>query len=1265
MDNKSPGRPQLKRGLRKLVGGVATSAVVASSLVIGGLGATAASAAVDPLPTTISTVGAFSNVVVPTGVCSVEIVALGAGGGSPSWNGSTTNQAQGGAGARIAATFDLANVTSLSGYVGGGGKGGSATSGRKAGGSNTGGAGGEGTLHHGGGGGGLTSVAIDGTDVVVAGAGGGAGGGHRLGSGSGGHGGLPTGAGVAAGQDGESGGDSSDRGRPPYIADPTMTPGGGQGGQAGAPGAGGDYTDTDNKLPAAFKTSILGQPGVGQTGGAGGINPSAPGGGARADTGGGGGGGFTGGGGGTDTYENGAEDAINNGIGAAGGGGGSSFVAANASDVASVQGTRAGNAADGSNGQVQFIWKACADPEITLEKTADKASFEAGDEIEYTFDITNSGEVALSNVVLTDELPGLIGLKYVAWPGAPANDPNEAGNSLTLLPGEIATATAKYTATHEDVNTGQIVNSAKVVGTSPEDVDVEDTDAVTLTGPEHGPAMSLVKEANTQTFTVGHTVTYTFTAGNTGNVTLTDVTIVDPLSGLFDWSYTWPGAPGTLQPGQNVTATAKYVTTQADVDAGTVYNKASATGTPPAVPGEEPPAPLPPVEDDVTIISESKPGLAIVKDVSSTTFALGQTLTYTFTVQNTGNVTLNNVTIDDPLPGLLTLIYTWPGADGVLVPGQTASATATYTATQADVDRGFVNNAATSTGIPPVGPNPEVPAPPVTTPPSKVTVEGPVVDPAISLEKTGALSVDENTATYTFVATNTGNVTLSDVTITDESLPGLSAIVYGAWPGAAGVLAPGESITGTASYSVTQADRNAGAIVNTADTEGTAPEVKDPKNPEAPGTPGEKVTDTDPNVLNLTQTPAINLVKTGALADVSEAASKVGDIVEYTFVATNTGNVRLTDVEINDPLAGLTPVAIDWSTAATEGQLDPNESVTGTATYKVTQGDIDYGSVLNTATVAGQPPVDPKNPEVPAEPVTDEDDVIVALTPAPAIDLVKTSKLDGKAQAGDTVTYEFTGTNTGNVTLNQVVISDPLPGLGEISYSWPGTKGVLAPGESVTATAPYTLTQADVDAGKVDNTAAIIGTPPATFDPENPDRLKPHDPVTEEDTDSMPLPATPAIDLVKTGKVTAKGLVGDKVEYTFVATNTGNVTLSGVEITDPLKGLSKLSYQWKNEAGVLAPGESVTATASYVLTEADVKAGSVVNTAHTIGFVPNSDDPVGGESVTDKDSVTLQTGKPLANTGDVAPFVAAAGGLGLLLLGAGVMIAARRRKLHA
>ncbi|MGJ3190552.1 DUF7507 domain-containing protein, partial [Paenarthrobacter sp. FR1] len=655
------------------------------------------------------------------------------------------------------------------------------------------------------------------------------------------------------------------------------------------------------------------------------------------------------------------------------------------------------------------------------------------------------------------------------------------------------------------------------------------------------------------------------------NVPLTDVTINDPLAGLSALTYTWPGAAGTLQPGETVTATATYAITQADIDAGHVANTATTTGTPPTGPAVTPP----PGTTDTPLTPAAAMQFTKSADASAiqNPSVVGDLITYTFTAKNTGNVKLTDVSINDPLAGLSALTYTWPGTPGELLPGETVTATASYAITQADIDAGHVTNTATTTGVPPVGP-------PVTPPPG--TTDTPLTPaPAMEFTKSSDGSAIQDPAvvgdliTYTFTAKNIGNVKLTGVVINDP-LAGLSALTYN-WPGTPGELLPGQTVTATASYAITQADIDAGHVVNEATTTGTPPSGP-------PVTPPPGKTDTP-----LTPAPAMVFTKSADATAIQNPA-KVGDLITYTFTAKNTGNVKLTDVSINDPLAGLSALVYTWPGAA--GTLLPGETVTAKATYAITQADIDAGHVANSATTTGTPPSGP--PVTPPPGKTD-----TPLTPAPAMVFTKSADataIQNPAKVGDLITYTFTAKNTGNVTLTDVAINDPLAGLSALVYTWPGAAGTLLPGETVTAKATYAITQADIDAGHVANSATTTGTPPSG------PAVTP--PPGKTDT---PLTPAPAMEFSKSAAAQAKtgpSKVGDRIEYQFTAKNTGNVKLTDVSIDDPMAGLSALVYTWPGTPGELLPGQTVTAAATYAITQADIDAGHVANLATTTGTPP-------------------------------------------------------------
>ncbi|MFD6054646.1 LPXTG cell wall anchor domain-containing protein, partial [Agromyces sp. NPDC060279] len=77
--------------------------------------------------------------------------------------------------------------------------------------------------------------------------------------------------------------------------------------------------------------------------------------------------------------------------------------------------------------------------------------------------------------------------------------------------------------------------------------------------------------------------------------------------------------------------------------------------------------------------------------------------------------------------------------------------------------------------------------------------------------------------TYSFLVTNTGNVTLTDITVEEGEFTGAGEVSGIDCPAGAGSLAPRESVTCTASYRVVEADLTGRAIANEAVGLGTAP----------------------------------------------------------------------------------------------------------------------------------------------------------------------------------------------------------------------------------------------------------------------------------------------------------------------------------------------------------------------------------------------------------------------------------------------------------
>ncbi|MBM7518723.1 DUF7507 domain-containing protein [Nocardioides nitrophenolicus] len=858
-------------------------------------------------------------------------------------------------------------------------------------------------------------------------------------------------------------------------------------------------------------------------------------------------------------------------------------------------------------------------PALTLTKSVTPDDrLTAGETLSYSFVVTNAGNTTMRDVDVTEtQFTGAGRLSDIDCP------------TSTLAPGQQMTCTATYVVQQADVDAGRVYNAANAWGRDPQGGEYGSGPAEAAVPQDPDPRLHLVKSADRDEITAaGQTITYTFALTNSGNVTIADWHVDEvafsgsgTMSPLTCRTTTDPPAdPGPrLAPGATVLCTATYETTQADVDAGgRLTNAAVAGGTAPGG------ADVASNRDAAAVPVVSDPSLAMVKSADTTELVANETITYSFAVTNTGNVTVGDLAVRDTSfsgSGELSAI-SCPVT--TLAPRAQTTCTATYTVTQADVDAGTLDNTATAAGTPPGADAP------VVSPPSSVSLPADQA-PAVALDKSVSPTQDVAAGTeltYSFAVTNTGNVTLREVTIAEGDFSGsgtLSAISCPTEP-----VAPGASVTCTATYTVTQADVDAGSLTNTATAGATPPH----------GEPVASPPDTE--TLPIPARPALSLVKS------SDATGlEVGQVVTYSFAVTNTGNVTLRDVRVQEEeFSGsgeLSPITCP------PGDLAPRAQLTCVATYTVTQDDVDAGALTNTATASGTPPR--------GEPVTSPpSSVTIEEAGTAALTLVKTADRT-VLRAGETVTYSFVVTNTGTVRLREIVVTETaFSGSGKLSaISCPGT--TLAPGAAMTCTATYVPTQADVDAGRLRNTAAATGTPP-------------RGPAVTSPPAGVELPADPkpSLTLVKSADV-RKIRAGDRVQYSFVVTNTGNVTLRDVAVHEVrFSGSGKLgAVRCPDLTGGLAPGQQVVCTASYRVSAADLDS-DLRNTASASGSTG------GGVRVDSaRSSVRLEPvgpGKPgkattsgggLPDTGSPVGWPVLALGLLLLLAGGGILSRHRRR----
>ncbi len=844
-----------------------------------------------------------------------------------------------------------------------------------------------------------------------------------------------------------------------------------------------------------------------------------------------------------------------------------------------------------------------------------------GDQIQYTFKILNTGNVTMSNVIVTDPLVTVIG-----------------GPIASMAPGEedTTTFTASYTITQADIDAGQFTNQAKVTGTpptGPNSTDISDDNSYAEDDPTvvqicQNPAIAIVKtgifndENQDQCSDVGETISYTFTVTNEGNVSLSGITVTDPLIATITGPTGDADGDGELDVAETWTYTGTYVITQVDIDLGFVKNQAIAEGiAPDATVVTDLSDENSVLENDPTITELCQnPAIAIVKtgifndENQDQCSDVGETISYTFTVTNEGNVTLSFVEITDPLIAVINGPTGDTNGDGKLDLDETWVFTGTYSITQDDIDTGEVINQATVKALAPSGDAVTDLSDDTSVMENDPTVIELCQNPVIALVKTGVIN-DENqngcsdvgeTITYNFTVTNEGNVSLATISVTDPLIATINGPTGDA--NGNGKLDVTETWIYTGSYTISQADIDNGQVVNQATAEGIAPDstvVSDLSDESS-------VLENDPTVIELCQNPIIALIKTGVVNDSNgNGCADVDETISYSFKVFNLGNVTLSNITITDPIVTVNGGPIVLAPGATD-------ATSFTAVYTITQTDIDAGFVQNQATVMGTDAsgttvsdLSDDNSEL------ENDPTITPLCQNPLIALIKTGEAtdengNGCADLGETIVYSFSVKNTGNVALNNVMVSDPMVAVmgGPIS---------LAAGQedTTTFTAIYTITQEDVDAGLIINQATAEGTAldgTTVYDESDDNSYVENDPTTTVLCDS-----NPSISLEKTGvfnDTNGNGAAdeGETITYTFAVTNTGNVTLYNIMISDPLPGIQITG----GPIAQLLPGETdnTTFTAIYVINDQDIENGEVVNQATVTaedeeGTIVNddSDDP--------------------------------------------------------
>ena len=433
-----------------------------------------------------------------------------------------------------------------------------------------------------------------------------------------------------------------------------------------------------------------------------------------------------------------------------------------------------------------------------------------------------------------------------------------------------------------------------------------------------------------------------------------------------------------------------------------------------------------------TAVVGTAPNLNIVKtQTSGSPTAVGQTITYSIVATNNGAVTIDNVNLTDANATLGSCSPALPVAS--LAVNATITCSATHVVTNADVLAGAVTNTAAGSFA----------YNSVTSNRSSNTVSTPL-SAAMTVVKTDTTSTAPTAAgdivTYSIVVTNSGSLTLSAVNLTDAN-----ATIGSCSPALpVASLAAGATITCSASHTVTSAEVTAGSIANVAIASTTT----------------GPIANVNSNTVNTSVTPPApapapqnnanpNLGITKSLK--GNAPKKVGDPVVYKVVVTNTGNVNLNDLKIED-IDGNTLVCPPNANALAVGA-----SLECEVTHVVTQEDMNAGKIVRDAAAKSNGNALAKT----------SNEVVVPLAQTDSLG-VKQKKIDGDPKKpGDKITYEIVITNDGNVSLEDVILDNPEVNIKSCTPALPVAK--LNPGETITCTADYAVTATDIANGFVAN----------------------------------------------------------------------------------------------------------------------------------------------------------------------------------------------------
>ena len=380
------------------------------------------------------------------------------------------------------------------------------------------------------------------------------------------------------------------------------------------------------------------------------------------------------------------------------------------------------------------------------------------------------------------------------------------------------------------------------------------------------------------------------------------------------------------------------------------------------------------------------------------------------------------------------------------------------------------------------------------------------VNPGISILKQVGTSITGPWTTFVAVTTGTniffqmtveniGDVALTDANVTDPTLTGLGVDLSGcAW-----ALLP---LFDVQTCVVGPIPAVAGSHANSATSHGTFSSTE---------------YDSSPSTATYATT-GLTLAK----SVVAESFyTNPGDTLNYSYLVSNNGSA---------PLEGPVVVSDDLSTdescpdVSTVGDgdafLDPGESITCTATYDVTAGDVTAGSVTNTASAT-------------VDGVTSNQDSETVFVDLPELTLAKSNDTGGSTLVGVPFNWTLTVSNIGPQPATfddpQTIVRDPLPAGANYGLPTPGNFSGITNSGSISCS----IDGSDVLTCVVSGASVVIGATSASF------------------TVTFSVDPTAAGSLANTATVDPDGVVTEGDETNNTGSDTVTVTLPPTSTPTP------------------------------------------------------------------------------------------------------------------